>query len=134
MEAARSRGRYAPYPVRAALTPFESHGREGGREPPCAPLSFFLSETLNVGRMLLATYHKQTRNIDANICRWMLRGRRFATLNTIFRNIVKVFCNIPTRRPPNRRLIEAFIQIVWRNARPTLAPGSDVRALAVPFF
>jgi hypothetical protein len=49
--------------------------------------------------MLLATYHKQTRNIDANISRWMLHGRRFATLNTLFRNIVKVFRNIPARRP-----------------------------------
>jgi hypothetical protein len=64
-----------------------------------APPVLFFSETPNVGRMLLATYHKQTRNIDANISRWMLHGRRFATLNTLFRNIVKVFRNIPRVAP-----------------------------------
>jgi hypothetical protein len=69
----------------------------GGREP-VRPWVLF-SETPNVGRMLLTTYHKQTRNIDPNISRWMLHGRRFATLNNLFRNIVKVFRNIPCASP-----------------------------------
>jgi hypothetical protein len=83
--------------------------------------------------LLLATCHTQTRNIDANFSRWMLHGRRLATLSTLFRNIVKVFRNIARAPPPDRRLIEAFIQILRRSTRPTLAPGSDVRALAVPY-
>jgi hypothetical protein len=83
--------------------------------------------------LLLATCHTQTRNIDANFSRWTLHGRRFATLNTLFRNIVKVFRNIARTSLPDRRLIEAFIQILRRSTRPTLAPGSNVRALAVPF-
>jgi hypothetical protein len=82
--------------------------------------------------LLLATCHIQTRNIDANFSLWMLHGQWFATLNTLFRNIVKVFRNIARAPPPDRRLIEAFIQILWRSTRPTLAPGSDVQALAVP--
>jgi hypothetical protein len=58
---------------------------------------------------------------------------RFTTLNNVFRNILKVFRNIERAPPPDRRLIETFIQILRLRIRPTLAPGSDVRALAVPF-
>jgi hypothetical protein len=59
---------------------------------------------------------------------------RFATLNNNVRNILKVFRNIERVPCPDRRLIEAFIQILRLTIRPTLAPGSDVRALAVPIL
>jgi hypothetical protein len=55
-------------------------------------------------------------------------------LNNNFQNILKVFRNIERALRPDRRLIEAFIQILQLTIRPTLAPGSDVRALAVPYF
>jgi hypothetical protein len=56
---------------------------------------------------------------------------RFATLNNNFRNILKVFRNIERAPRPGRRLIEVLIQILRLTIRPTLAPGTDVRALAV---
>jgi hypothetical protein len=59
---------------------------------------------------------------------------RFATLNNNFRNILKVFRNIERAPRPIERLIEILIQIMRLTMRPTLAPGSDVRALAVPFI
>jgi hypothetical protein len=84
--------------------------------------------------MLLATYHKQTHNIDPNISRQMLHRRRFATWDNVFCNIAKVFRNIPCASHPDQRLTGPFIRIVWHNTRPTLAPGSNVRALAVPLI
>jgi hypothetical protein len=55
-------------------------------------------------------------------------------LNNNFRNILKVFRNIERASRPDRRLIEVFIQILQLTIRPTLAPGSDVRALVMLLF
>jgi hypothetical protein len=104
----------------------------GEEESSCAPWLF--SETPNVARLLLATYHRQTRNIDPNISRWMLHRRRFATWENLFRNIAKVVRNIPCALHPVRRLIGPLIRIVRPSTRPMLAPGSDVRAIAAPIF
>jgi hypothetical protein len=141
MGGTRFPGGYAPYPhltvsgskvwAPCPHPPRESHGC-GEDESPCAPGTF--SETPDVGRMLLATYHKQTHNINPNISRQMLHGRRFATWDNVFCNIAKVFRNIPCTSHPDRRLTGPFIRIVQRNTRPTLALGSDVRALAVPLI
>jgi hypothetical protein len=92
------------------------------------------SETLNVANPAA----RNMTHINSQH-RWKLLSldvarTRFATLNNNFQNILKVFRNIERALRPDRRLIEAFIQILQLTIRPTLAPGSDVRALAVPYF
>jgi hypothetical protein len=70
--------------------------RAGGGREPVRPWALFPKHRM-LQTLLLATFHTQTRNIDANFSRWLLHGRRFATLNNLFRNIVTQHC---TRAAP----------------------------------
>jgi hypothetical protein len=115
-----------PSPPRVSREP-------GGRKTARAPLGKS-PETLNV-----ATPAARNMTDINSQHRWKLLSldvarTRFATLNNNFRNILKVFRNIERAPRPIERLIEIFIQIMRLTMRPTLAPGSDVRALAVPNY
>jgi hypothetical protein len=136
MGGTRFPGGYAPYPHGEQIEGLAScphpprEPRAGGGREPVRPWAIF-SETPNVANPAA----RNMTHINSQH-RWKLISldvawTRFATLNNVFCNILKVFRNIERMPPPDRWLIEAFIQILRLRIRPTLAPGSDVRALAV---
>jgi hypothetical protein len=93
-------------------------------------------------RHKLATCSPQTRNIARNM--YTMLGKEGGGRNMekclqhgkSFRNMGKAVRNIPNmlRNIMIRQLICFMIRIVWLEMCLMLAPGSDVRALAVPAF
>jgi hypothetical protein len=73
----------------------------GGRELVC-PWLFSEHWMLHA---CCSQYHRQTRNIDPNISRWMFHGRRFATWENLFATSQKLFVTFSAPRNPDRRLI-----------------------------
>jgi hypothetical protein len=90
---------------------------------------------LQHARHKLATCSPQTRNIARNM--YTMSGeeggaqheKSVRNMGKGIHNIRNTLCNIMIRRPTC-----FMIRIVWLGRCPMLAPGSDVRALAVPYF
>jgi hypothetical protein len=89
--------------------------------------------TLCQGRRVGAQHGKSVRNMGKGI-RYMEKGVR--NMGKCVRNMRKGVRNIRNtlRNIMIRRLICFLIRIMWLRRCPILAPGSDVRVLAVPIF
>jgi hypothetical protein len=92
----------------------------------------FATRCLDIGRNMFAT-KSQHRSQQVHYVR---EGGRGAQHRKSIRNMgkgVRNICNT-LRNIMVRQLICFLIRIVWLGRCPMLASGSDVRALAVPFF